>query len=96
MAEILVLTKNELSEIIRQTACAVADDLRNDIETRQTRELMTKTELADYLRCDVSKINRYMKQGLPHEPFGSAPRFRKSNIDRWLNGGIQEIQGQAN
>lgn len=95
--EIIVLSKGELADIIRRTATAVVDDLRDDIATFKTPELMTKAELADYLRCDVSKINRMMKTGLPHEPFGSAPRFRKSSIDRWLQrGNFQEIQGQAN
>lgn len=97
MNKVILLTEGELSDIIRRTADAVVSKLRDDIETSRTTELMTKTELADYLRCDVSKINRYMKKGLPHEPFGSAPRFRKASIDRWLQSEhIQEIQGQAN
>lgn len=95
MAGIVALTESELSDLIRRSAVAVADELRQDIH--RTPELMTKAELAEYLRCDVSKVNRYMRKGLPFEPFGSSPRFRKVNIDKWLQSErIQEIQGQAN
>lgn len=96
MSEIVVLSQNELADIIRRTAVAVTKELRQDIETK-TPEIMTKAELADYLRCDVSKINRMMKQGLPYFTFGSAPRFRKSAIDRHFDHEcIQEVFGEAN
>jgi len=97
MQEIIVLSKTDLEDLIRRTASQVADDLRSDIESRQTPELMTKNELAEYLRCDVSKINRYMSLGLPYEQFGGHPRFRKFDIDIWLksNERIQEVQRQA-
>lgn len=82
--QVITLTTDELTNIIRRTASAVADSLRDDIESRRTPELMTKTELAEYLRCDVSKINRYMSKGMPFEYFGEHPRYRKSDIDGWL------------
>lgn len=94
---VITLSQADLETIIRRTADAVASDLRADLETRRTPELMTKAELAEYLRCDVSKINRYMSAGLPFEQFGSTPRFRKVSIDTWLQRErIQEIPGQAN
>lgn len=97
MSELIVITPERLDEIVRQAASAVVTDLRNEF-TKPTPELLTKTELAKYLRCDVSKINRLMKDGLPHFPFGGHPRYRKSDIDRWLQPDerFQEIPGQAN
>lgn len=82
--EIITIEKAELERLIRRTASLVADDLRSDLESHRIPELMTKTELADYLRCDASKINRYMQTGLPFEQFGGHPRFRKTDIDQWL------------
>lgn len=83
--EVAVISKDEIREYIRQAAMLAAESVR---ETAKTPELMIKTELAEYLRCDVSKINRYMKKGLPFEKFGDHPRFRKSSIDAWLKGEI--------
>lgn len=93
--EVVTIEKSELSRIIERTAFAVAMHLRSEF-SKPIPEIMTKAELADYLRCDVSKINRLMKEDLPYEIFGSHPRFRKTSIDDWLqNGSVQEIQGQA-
>jgi excisionase family DNA binding protein len=82
MSEILVIDKEQLPEIFRQVAVLVASEIRELPPI--VHEIMTKKELADYLRCDVSKINRLMKDGLPFVKFGDAPRFYKSDIDNWL------------
>jgi excisionase family DNA binding protein len=49
--------------------------------------VMTKKELAEYLRVSVPTIDRKMKEGLPHSyQIGeSSPRFYRSKIDAWLN-----------
>ncbi len=92
---IIVLTKGDIEDLIAKTAAVAVESLKDDLERSRVREIMTKAELADYLRCDVSKINRLMGS-MPHLSFGSTPRFRKSAIDEWLtNGGIQKIQGQT-
>ena len=73
----------------------MAAELRDELASKHTPELMTKAELAEYLRCDVSKINRYMDNGLPVEQFGSTPRFRKVDIDRWLKDErSKKVQGE--
>lgn len=82
MSEILVIEKEQLPEIFRQVAVLVASEIRE--HPPQVLEIMTKKELAEYLRCDVSKINRLMKEGLPFVRFGDTPRFYKSDIDTWL------------
>lgn len=86
--EVITLSRAELTRMIEETASRVVHAVRDEV-SRPTPEIMTKAELADYLRCDVSKINRYMKDEgnpLPVEYFGSTPRFRKVDIDNWLRG----------
>ena len=83
-SEIIVLSRSELSEILRQNAVAVVAQLRNEFEQKPIPELMTKTELSAYLSCSISKIDYYMKKGLPTKYFGDTPRFRKIKIDEWL------------
>ena len=51
-----------------------------------TPEIMTKKEVADYLRVSVATIDRQMKSGLPYFNVGeSGVRFRKSEIDEHLS-----------
>lgn len=96
MEQVIFLTKDAIEELLTRSASLAVEHLRDDLERSRSHELMTKAEVADYLRCDVSKINRMMRTGLPFEMFGSTPRFRKSDVDHWLrHGSIQEIQGQA-
>lgn len=83
MDSIVVLTHDQLTEVARLAASHAVTDLWQAF-TAPTPEIMTKAEVAKYLRCDVSKINRFMRTGMPHFTFGSTPRFRKAEIDRWL------------
>jgi excisionase family DNA binding protein len=80
---VAILEEKEIQEIVRRSALLFYESIKEEIH-KPAPELMTKNELADYLRCDVSKINRLMKNGLPFEKFGSSPRFRKASIDAWL------------
>ena len=51
-----------------------------------TPEIMTKKEVADYLRVSVATIDRQMKSGLPYFNVGeSGVRFRNSEIDEHLS-----------
>jgi hypothetical protein len=103
MSEIVVLTKDELAEVIEKTALAVTEKLREDLQKARTPELMTKDQVATYLHCHPVSINRFMDRGLPYEQFGDLPRFRKTDIDRWLksnkkvskNGRLSAVQTEA-
>lgn len=56
------------------------------IRSAQPKEVMTKRELADYLRVSVATIDRKMKEGLPFVKVSEeSPRFYRSQIDGWLN-----------
>lgn len=81
MSEIIVIDAEKLPDIFRQSMKFVIGEL---LEQKPISEIMTKSELAEYLRCDVSKINRFMKKGLPFVMFGDTPRFYRTDIDKWL------------
>jgi excisionase family DNA binding protein len=101
---IAVLEESELQKIITDAVKLAAAELRDELERSRTPELMDKGLLTKYLRCHISSINRFMKNGMPFEMLGEHPRFRKSDIDAWLkggptenrNGGIQTLQRSAN
>jgi excisionase family DNA binding protein len=86
MMQVTVLTEAQIEEIARQAAMFAVSQLERQ-EVKPTPEIMTKAELAEYLRCDRSKIERFMKTGLPYFYFGDTPRFRKSAVDEWLEKG---------
>ncbi len=83
MLTIVTLARDELEALLIRASKFGAEQAIEETSAR-TPELMTKGELAEYLRCDVSKINRKMKEGLPYIVFGNHPRYRKSDIDYWL------------
>lgn len=78
---IAVLDESEITELIRKAVALATADLRDELERSRTPELMTKDQLAKYLECHVSSINRFMKEGMPVE---RGPRFRKCCVDAWL------------
>lgn len=75
-------TKEDL-EILRNDIAGMFDELKSEL-AKPMSDWMTKTEVADYLKCDVSKVNRYMSKGLPFKKFGANPLFKKQAIDDWL------------
>lgn len=81
---ISIPTEQDIRDIFREETLTLLEKLETSNRAAPVRELMTKAELADYLRCNISKINRYMAKGLPFEQFGANPLFRKSAIDEWL------------
>jgi excisionase family DNA binding protein len=82
MSEIVVIEKEKLPELFRQFAVVIVQEMRD--EPKPILEIMTKKEIAEYLRCDVSKINRFMKNGMPFVHFGDTPRFYRADVDKWL------------
>lgn len=85
MEKVALLTESQIADLIRQTALAVANDLREDLRTAGTRTIMNTAELADYLGCSRVTIHRYMKEGMPHQKIGNGhPTFRTYEVDNWL------------
>lgn len=83
MSELVVIDAEKIPDIFRQSFELVLSEL-----SVKRLDVMTKSELADYLRCDVQKISRYMKKGLPFVMFGDTPRFYRDDIDKWLKTGL--------
>ncbi len=84
MQQTILLDQDELEEMFRRVATFAVTNVLERVADNPTPELMTKRELAKYLRCSEQKINRLMKSGLPCERFGDSPRYRKTDIDRYL------------
>lgn len=54
-------------------------------------DLWTMTEAADYLRVHPRTLKRYMdRENFPAIPMGGTYRFRKADIDIWLDGKLQQ------
>lgn len=55
-------------------------------------EIMTEKYLADYLHVSVSKLQkwRYEGGGPPWFKVRQAVRYRKKDVDRWIEKGIVE------
>lgn len=53
-------------------------------------EILTKTDLADFLRCEIRTVNHllYSKQ-LPRFKVGREYRFLKSEIIKWISSNME-------
>lgn len=52
---------------------------------RQEDEVFDKQGLADYLKVDISWINKQIaNRAIPYFHLGKYVRFKKSRIDRWV------------
>ncbi len=48
--------------------------------------LMTVQEVAEYLQCSLSTVRRWVARGkVPHYRMGKLVRFRRAELDRWLD-----------
>ena len=47
-------------------------------------EVLTKEELAKLLKVGVRTIDRMRKEGMPYFNIGTAVRFRKENVFKWV------------
>lgn len=51
----------------------------------KAHDLMTKAEVMDYLRISKGTLDKLMRQHkIPFVKFERAVRFRKSEVDKWL------------
>lgn len=59
-------------------------------------EIMTTQEVAEYLRTSVETIKRMARRGaLPAAKLGRNWRFRKADIDDWLEAGGSAYEKQV-
>lgn len=83
MDNIVIITDSQLTALADRVAAAV-DELRQDLEAAKIPELMNREQLAAYVGCHPSTVNRLMRAGMPYELLLKAPRFRKEDVDRWM------------
>jgi phage terminase Nu1 subunit (DNA packaging protein) len=46
--------------------------------------LLTKPELAGYLRVSTRTVNNYLRRGMPYLPCGGRKRFELAPVHDWL------------
>ena len=81
MVEIVTIEKAELMILIETS---VATAIEKAIRNTKPPAIMTKDEVAKYLKKSHATINRWMrKNGLPYHGVGR-PTFNREEIDAWL------------
>ncbi len=58
----------------------------------KVEEILTKEELATYLKVTERTIDRLRKKGMPFLKVGDSVRFKKDAILKWLEENSQEEQ----
>lgn len=81
MVEVITIEKTELVRLIDSSiSCAI----EKAISSSKTPEIMTKAEIAKYLKRSNATINRWMRyHGLPYHGVGR-PTFNRAEVDAWL------------
>jgi hypothetical protein len=59
----------------------------SSIQPQPPPPLLTKSELADYLRRTPRTIDNYVRRGMPHQPCGGGKRFELTSVRKWLASG---------
>ena len=81
MVEIVTIEK---AELVRLIDMSVSDALERAKLPTKIPEIMTKAEVAKYLKKSHSTITRWMRShGLPYHGAGR-PTFKRSEVDAWL------------
>lgn len=63
---------------------ALQEMVSANVQTSPVREIMTREQLADYLQVSVAWVDKNIK-GIPHLKGVGGTRFRKKDIDEWLD-----------
>jgi excisionase family DNA binding protein len=81
MVEIIAVEKAELIQLIETS---VSNAIEKAMRSVQPPEIMSKDEVAKYLKKSPATINRWMrKNGLPYHGVGW-PTFNREEVDAWL------------
>lgn len=81
MVEVITIEK---AELIRLLDTSVSDAIERAIRSAAPPEMMTKDEVAKYLKKSHATINRWMRNnGLPFHGVGR-PTFNRAEVDAWL------------
>ena len=81
MVDVITIEKTELIRLIDES---VAGAIEKAISTARPPDIMTKAEIAKYLKKSNATINRWMRyHGLPYHGVGR-PTFNRVEVDEWL------------
>lgn len=61
-------------------------------EFKDAEPWLTAEEAAGYLQIEVSTVKKWVKlRQIPHGRAGSLPRFRRSELDRWMKEKAEKV-----
>jgi excisionase family DNA binding protein len=81
MVEVITVEK---AELIRLIDASVEGAIEKAINSSKAPDIMTKAEVAKYLKKSGATINRWMRHhGLPYHGVGR-PTFNRAEVDKWL------------
>ena len=81
MVEIITIEK---AELVRLIDMSISGAVERAIRSAKPPEIMTKAEVAKYLKKSNATVNRWMRyNGLPHHGV-VRPTFNRAEVDAWL------------
>lgn len=83
--QVAVISPEELRELVSSTILELLDGFQ---PSGSTREVMSRAEAAEFLRCSLPQLDRMVRlQSLPFHLLGDSRRFLRSELIGWLRGG---------
>ncbi len=73
------------NEIVREVIAGLKPLLSNKDNGKDRSNLLSVEGLAEYLGVEKDWVYSHIKE-IPHHKVGRFPRFRKAEIDKWLEG----------
>lgn len=85
---------NRTNELYNRTINAKNNE--NKVESVETNEIMTPTELAEYLNIDIKEIYRLVidnpDSDIPFLKVNGEVRFNKNAIDEYMSNGVKILE----
>lgn len=77
----------EFISAIREAVRAEVEIAVSKLTTNEDVQLMTVSNVAEFMQVSVSTVRQFMSQGLPYFQEGQVIRILKSDIMAWLRKG---------
>lgn len=89
MEKLVLLSKNDLDQLLRRAVFQAIGELRETDLPKPTKpepeKLLTTAEACELLRCSRPTIHRWKREGLvPFVRIGSCIRYRESDLKKLL------------
>lgn len=88
MSNIIVIEKNDLLQMVAEQ---VKRSVASALSDKSVRSVMTSAEASEYLRIseDTLRAWRSAGRGPKYSKLGSQVRYRRAELDAWLDSGIK-------